>query len=816
MNAVLNGAAKRFDPSFGLLGWQVLFLAFVLGLLSLEYPFAACCGLALVWAMSPAARRGLRGALILALFFLIGAGWVRARAPEPAAPIPAWVLARDKVLLEGRVVEVESRPGQRITVLLAGVRRVDGPADELPGLVKWTWQYPGHSPVEGRTVRLKARVRPIRGFGTPGAWDLAGHWRRRGVFFSVYTRGAEGGPLPGSGPEGPDPGLRRALRRAALRGVAQTQGGAMVLALVTGDRFLLEDRTLDLARAAGLAHSLALSGLHLGFVACLGLGLAHLVGLIRPETYLRLPRPKMAVLLAAPLVLGYAWLGQPSPSLIRAACMFGSWGALLLMDRDRVLLDGLFMALVLILAVSPLAVFDLRLQLSALAVAGIALLRPLFGPFFAPGPGRVRRVAHGAARILVISLCATLALLPLTVSYFGTLSPNILLNVVWLPVLGFAVLPLGLLGLIVQVLAPGLALGAWLLQAASAIAEAMLWLLELLDARGLLPVVALLRPLWPEILGCGLLLICLAAYGRTLRGRGLVCLGLLLMVLPQAWVMVGDCADRVGLDVLDVGQGQALVVRTPGGRRCLVDGGGLGGAFDVGGAVVGPYLARGRPPVLDAVVMTHPDQDHAQGLVWILGRFKVGRFFYNNSLPKGRLGEDLRAAMRAAGLRAEALWAGDSLDLGRNTVLRVLHPAPGFESPESNENSLVLVLDWQGRGLALLPADVGQKGIRAFLKRPGPLSADVLVLPHHGSATGLSRELYRRCGPRAALCSCGFLNSFGFPSARAAEALAGLGCPLLSTADLGLLSVSWEAPDAGPVVSAASGGREFDFMADRN
>ncbi|MEF3695987.1 ComEC/Rec2 family competence protein, partial [Desulfolutivibrio sp.] len=193
-----------------------------------------------------------------------------------------------------------------------------------------------------------------------------------------------------------------------------TPGGAMLLALLTGDRSELTTTDMDLVRRASLAHALALSGMHVGYVAALGWLLAWIAGRIRPGIFLRLPRQKLAVLLAAPLVCGYVWLGGATPSLVRAALMFACFGFLILLDRPRILLDGLFLALALIVAASPLSVFDIRLQLSALAVAGLAVFWPLGMAVFArlPLPERLRPTAVWLFGVLWTSLAAETALLP--------------------------------------------------------------------------------------------------------------------------------------------------------------------------------------------------------------------------------------------------------------------------------------------------------------------------------------------------------------------------------------------------------------------
>ena len=456
----------------------------------------------------------------------------------------------------------------------------------------------------------------------------------------------------------------------------------------------------------------------------------------------------------------------------------------------------------------PLAVYDVGLQMSALAVAGLAILFPWLRGFWPRWPGLLNRALSLIWDALAMSLAANLALLPVVVSYFGVFQPNFLLNLPWVPVQGLVVQVLGMLGLVGLALAPvpGLDHAAGLLiQAAAFVQEAMLSALHLAARAGWLPVWALLRPLWPELLGAGLVT-ALTPYCWRRQGTApvlLVLAGLLLLAVPQVQLLLAESRPEVRLTLLDVGQSQAVLVSAPNGRRVLVDGGGTASqTFDMGRSVVGPSLAWGRAPRLDAVVMSHPDADHAQGLAHILRRFHVGRFITNGQWPTGPLGQAFDAALAAGAPSPETFGPGDRLDLGSGVWLEALHPAENFEGATTNERSLVLRLMWNGEPLALLPGDVQRAGIEDMVDRGRDLRAQVLVLPHHGSKSSLSGMLYEAVGPAQALVSCGYLNHFHFPNQAVVEELARRGIPLASTADMGALELVWSAPGQGFQLSA--------------
>ena len=186
------------------------------------------------------------------------------------------------------------------------------------------------------------------------------------------------------------------------------------------------------------------------------------------------------------------------------------------------------------------------------------------------------------------------------------MSPNVLLNLVWLPMLGFVVMPLGILGMLLSTMSWTIPLGGIFLGWASLVMDWLLAVLNVTCGTGLTPVFSVLRPLWPEIIGCILLLVtAITVWGNRNRiPIGLAGIGFALVVLPHFSIMISDSRDETRLTMLDVGLGQSVVISLPGGHRWLVDGGGGAKNFDLGEAVVAPYLTHGRSPRLDGVFMS--------------------------------------------------------------------------------------------------------------------------------------------------------------------------------------------------------------------
>lgn len=932
--AVLRNAARLTG---GLLFSEVCLLAGMAGILAWRYPAPGIfCFCLLLWLDAP--RKGLfarawGNALALLLCFLCFICYAALRETKPP-PTPDWlartVAASAPVSFEGEVgpntwpvkpelLEVSARaadctplPGGRLRVVLTdvapvGAEGVDlgaqpGKAAEKPasyaGGVVWTWS--AYDPREnailpGQRLRLSLRFMPLRSFANPGLWGPESYWNDKGVFYraTAPARSVPAASFPlqasqGAGPRSLENMLadkRQHLLQGFLAALPQEGAGLGVLpALVFGDRSLLSAEQTDLFARSTLAHSLALSGLHMGFALLAGLTLAWGAGVLFPSLLLRAPRPGLALLFSLPFALVYLWLGQSPVSLQRAACMLFFWTLLFFLKRPKALQDGLFAALALILAINPFALFELGLQLSALCIAVLALCLPgvlsLSAGLFPHEEGKGRlagaanRLLRGAFVIFCTSLCIQAALLPLTARVFGSSGLLFPLNVLWLPVVGAFILPLAFMGLLASALGLGAAASA-LLHAAALPCQWLLALLELLDDAGLLLSPLLPRPHWISSLGCWLLILALSAFVMHLRrerkksaaareepekvggprpesyrhkeqdergtgslggsGQGFlfgagvplvqVGFGLCLLLAPPVMALLESGKTAVQVKLLDVGQGQSVLVEWSGlggersSGRALIDGGGLGSQFfDVGKAVAAPLLTDNRLPRLDAVINSHPDRDHLEGLLFIIEHFRVGRCFGNGDSPTAGLAKRAERALARGGKRMETLRAGNSLELAPGLRLETLwapaetagegkSAAPlspgnrdaGREANERNDNSLVLRLVWQGKGLVLIPGDLGKRPLRSLAKRNGPdLSAQALILPHHGSVKSLAPSFYDKVNPGVALASCGAGNAWRYPALSVVEALRKRGTEVHSTAGRGQIVLRWTSPEAAP------------------
>jgi competence protein ComEC len=731
---------------------------------------------------------------------LLGFIYTWLRLPHPPATEFGEFDAKQRILVSGRIQATKWRFTNGLYLFARDVRvEESGRAQAVPGTLLISVDQASTPPVIGQRFQGRIRLRPVHSLKNPGCWNGESYWGRQGVWWRTYIKDLSCLQFT---PESPGffHSLRQALRLRVMDVLPEGKGRALTLALLLGERSELDHEVYDLMQRAGIVHSLALSGLHLGFMAFFGWGLARGVGWLFPGLFLVIPRPKLAVLFGIPLVGFYMWLGGWTPSLLRAGIMFGSWGMLLLMNRTRVLIDGLCLAVLLILLWSPAEIFSLSLQFSVLAVAGIVLAAPSIQAILASWAKEspVRKPVAYVLMVMVVSVIATLAVLPVQAWTFGTVTMHQYYNIFWIPLLGFILLPLGFLGLLVSFLPGGQWPGSLFLLLVDGVMGRCCDLLALARDQGWLEMVQVMRPGWPELLGFYTLVgICLLAWKRAFALRR-VCLlvfgcTLSLLVLPGMAAHVVRTTQVCRVLVMDTGMSQAVYVELPGNRRVLVDGGGSWDRdFDMGRAVVSPVLTWKRPPRLDAVFLTHSDCDHLRGLLHPLANCLVGGFYWNGRPPKNSWDrESLEKVLLTNRIPVHQIRAGRHIDLGEGVRIEVLHPQGDATVMSRNDGSLVLRFLVHGRGLLLVPGDIEEKGIASLLATDADLQAELLILPHHGSASSWSEALYDRVDPRVAVAAAGWKNRYGFPHKKVVASLKRRGVAVASTGEEGAIEVVW-------------------------
>ena len=689
------------------------------------------------------------GASVGVLVLCVLAGWARVALPDPLPPLRG--VGPGPAILEGLVGGVPEIEGSRMRVPLV-LRRagVDPPRAAAGVLLLLT--YGPHPPLAaGDHVRVTGEVRRLEPFRNPGAAPTGTRPRTPRYILTARAEGVErlaGFPVPWW--------LRT---RLWIHGVIDTHlppvSGALLEGLLIGERRQLPPTLLADFRRAGVYHVLAISGFNVALVA----GSAFL--LLRLA---RVPASVAAVLALATLGAFAAVVGG-QPSVLRATIMGGLLLAAGLLGRESRVWNSLGAALLALLALDPGSLAEAGLQLSFAATAGLLHLGPWIRaalPSWCPGPIK---------SALAVSAGAQLGVTPVMLVHFGQLSPlGVVANLVVVPLAGLLTIG-GVLTLAVATLHEPLAhllfQSLWLL---------LVTLRVVVRAFAALPGAVMYLPPPPTLAVAASVL---ALVLGPLAHRRMVRLGVAALALGASVATIaGLRSDGLAqVIVLDVGQGEAILVRAPDGQALLVDTGGGGpGRGDRGERVVVPILRRLGLRHLTALALTHGALDRVGGLAGLLEGIPVDSVW----IPAGSEGAAWLTPATAREIPVVSLVRGDRRWLGP-LLVTALHPPPaplGSDAPRAEP--LVLRVEW-GLFAAILTSGGGPAAEMSAGRAGLPLGATFLKVGGHGSRRASTPEFLAAVGPRLAAISVGARNPFGHPAPEVLGRLAAGGATIYRT-----------------------------------
>jgi competence protein ComEC len=689
-------------------------------------------------------------------------------------PLPADHIARADlapvVRVEGRLAEEPIRWAPDRTRLSLDVDGYFDKTDRRPasGRLQVTLYGETEAVGEGQRVSVELKLSRPRGFRNPGAFDYPAFLRREGILLVGSGRAESLAALTADEPPWPVRVKRWAV--AAIGAHLPETSSALLAGLILGEKKGLPPEADEAFRRAGVYHILAVSGFNVALLASSVFFVLSALGVSRRAT---------AVTAGAALV-GFALVVGGQASVLRATVMGLLLLAAMLLDRKSQLMNALALAALVLLAWRPGDLWDPGFQLSFAATAGIIYLAPAVTAWLG-----TRGWPAWLATAAAVSVGAQAAVTPVMLVHFNQLSLiGIAANLVVVPLAAVAT-TLGMLALVVAlasaVVADVFFQALWLVLLAL---RAAVWAAAAVPAA----MVHLPAPGWAAIFTWSGALALAPFLGRTswgarrwTRPAAVACLTAALALSIWPWVKPGD--GRLRVTFLDVGQGDAILVELPEGRRLLVDGGPAGARrLDVGERVVAPFLWNRPAARLDAVAVTHSDTDHSGGLRAVLTRFRIGELWENGRWGPGSE-ETLRAAERSGACRrplvaGQRIWLGSALVtvLSPDGTLPLDEPAPDGE----NEQSLVLRLDWRGFSL-LLTGDLGRPGEERVLASRAPVRALALKVGHHGSRFSSTDEFLAATRAAVAVISVGARNPFRHPTPEALARLEAAGARIYRT-----------------------------------
>jgi len=747
-------------------------------------------------------RRKYTRLLPILAFFLLGylsiQPWIAPRFPSHHV---VHFAGSQKWRITGTITSQPKVRGNRYAFFLAG-EYIESKDRRLPvtGRIRVTAIADGMDIRRGDRIVFESRLRSVRNFYNPGGFDYERYLAFEKVWVTAYCQQKSLTVLAGE-PRSAIYGLIERVRHRVyglIDGLPPGDHRAVLAALILGDRSRLTAQRTETFHRVGIGHLLAISGLHIGIVAStvfilLSRSLAWL-----PWFLWTASSRKWAAAAALPPVLMYALLSGMSPSTQRALVMVGVFMLTFLIERDQDLLNSLCVAALALLVIHPPVLFSISFQFSFAAV--LAIIAGMGCSRLNKGLGPVsiaRRVGNNTLALFLVSLWATIGTVPLAMYYFNQVSLiGILANGIFVPLIGFGVVPSCLLA--VAILPISQQAAETVLQMAAGIVE---WSLSLVDMLSALSFAAIrtVTPSLIEIVCYGLIAWVVVKIGLTYQsaahsvpegneerlseitdnGHDIRRLWIVLAVLLAAlsadvcyWTYQRFWRQDLRTTVFDVGQGSAVLLELPGGTSMLIDGGGYSdnAVFDVGARVIAPFLWRKKIRTVETIVLTHPNSDHLNGLLFIAENFNVQAVLTNGDASNT---SGFRNFLRILNEKGIVLSAYEQVDriIDRNGVkFEILYPPTDFQNRKHmdrwrnvNNNSIVIKAT-HGKISFLFPGDITAKAEEELVAYAGErVKSTVLVIPHHGSVSSSTPGFVRAVQPLVGIVSAGWQNRYKFP-----------------------------------------------------
>jgi competence protein ComEC len=646
----------------------------------------------------------------------------------------------------------------------------------------------------GRTVRVAALLRRPSRYLNPGVPDEERSLARRGTTLvgSVKSGALVTIVANGRWPEETAADLRAFTRRAMTSAIGRwsPRSAAIVTAILIGDRAGLDDELQRQLQEAGTYHVIAISGGNIAILAGLAIIGFRLAGALG----------RTAMLTAIAALVSYGYLVGGGASVNRATLMAVVYFAARAIDLRGSPINVLALAAGLLVAADPLAVAEAGFLLTFGATVGILIGVP------ALPPARLSKPAAVVATMLAASVSAEAMLLPISAAIFARVTlAGLMLNLAAIPLMGMVQVA-GIVTVLASMVSADLAAATgWVAHVA---AEGLVRSGELVTV---LPALTwrVAPPHWAAITAYYIGLTMAWASFRTrsalrvgaaftVRTRPLQCGALVLWLAAALYIALepwrpfrSTSQGRLTVTFIDVGQGDAALIRFPGGATMLVDSGGLSSAssFDIGDRVVAPVLRHSAVRRLDVMAITHADLDHAGGAAALVREFRPREIWEGIRVPRLELIRELRIGADRGRAQWTNVQAGDVVTID-GVEIAIRHPRlPDWERQEvRNDDSIVLELTWRDVSF-VLTGDIGREVEREIGPQFSVAPLRVIKVPHHGSLTSSSRDFVRSLAPRVAVVSAGRNNSFGHPAAEVLDAYRQVGAQIFRTDQDGAITI---------------------------
>ena len=653
----------------------------------------------------------------------------------------------------------------------------------------------GPLPKYGDIIEFQSTIRPAENFKNPGAFDYVRYLKLKGLAGRAYCKQKNIRILKEERPKNPFNrfvlGLLRAIEQIRTdfyhfisdqtRTSEHPEHAKILAALITGKSELIDQKTQEYFSKAGISHLFAISGLHLSIIVLIFYTIAYNCLAVFPKYLITGRAKKIAgIIILFPLFI-YAIFSGFSSSTQRAFIMAAVFMFSFISEKEKDFISAISIAGIIILIMDAAALFSISFQLSFIAVsfivAGLSLIKNKSPIFESHLIGRITILA-------CISFFAALGTAPLIAHYFHMISLiQIISNLFFIPLIGFIILPSGLVALIFFPFIPDIS--GWIIHMTNYLMSGCIRLSE---------IISMIPFSWIRIMSFDIskiiaaYMIMLLMYAGIKRQKKAFVFLLIFPLIVSLNIFVKTSPfdspkNKMLISLLDVGQGNSALIETSQGRKILVDGGGFPGSstFDTGKFILAPFLWQKNIDTLDCVILTHPESDHLRGLIYILENFKVHKLIKNtDSSSVASYKKMMEICEKKNIIIHEISEIAENLIIGD---VQLFFPSRSdLVKPRTlNNKSLVFKISCKNFSM-LFTGDILESREKQLASLYGDkLRSNILTSPHHGSSSSSSPEFLEKVRPQSIVISCGRNNRYNFPHAEVLKRYNSIGARIFRT-----------------------------------
>ncbi|MGA2323847.1 MAG: DNA internalization-related competence protein ComEC/Rec2 [Sedimentisphaerales bacterium] len=617
----------------------------------------------------------------------------------------------------------------------------------------------------GDRVQMYCLLNKFNPSTNPGEFDMAKYMARNGVFVAGSVDSRQAIELLSSDATGLFTKAKSWLSRIAVNALLggpypQTQSESLLIALVLGYRTNIDKETYNAFRKTGLLHFVCLSGMNFAMVIGFVWWVCKTAGLMKPGR---------AVVCTITAVVFLMVVPENAPAL-RAAIICFAFCASFIFRRRSNPFNSLALAAIVLLLIKPTGLFQPDWQLSFVSVLGILLFsKPIqnfltettSGWFVEPdkrgllsrGTFEIVSLITSASAVSVAAWFANVGIL--LYHFYGIQYLTSIWTVLVSPLIGLVSL-LGYLKLVVAMFLPSVS--ALMGIVINHLSNLLIWIVKLFAGLNISEMLTGKTNIAVILLFYGLIVFAFFFRLRNPAIKKAICvtaaLAFVVMVAMPKWQRTHG--GNLTVTILDVGHGQAILTQLPGGANILFDAGSQNRS-DVGTRVVTPFLRYGGIGKIDAVVIGHGDIDHINGLPEVTGDTRPKAVYASKAFS-----EDNRQTAKFLRNKLQQIAEINVVEINNlpqkfgSSKIRVLWPIPDIQENNSisdNDKSVVTLIEYAGKRI-LICSDIEKFAQREILRLYPDLKADVLIMPHHGSAKTSEPSFADKTGAAVTIASC--------------------------------------------------------------